>query len=85
MPRYFFHTQIGDDVVTDESGSVLRDADAAWTVARETIWATMAEPRNQTRLIGACLVVTDEAGDVVFEFLFAEAMVSSPGADGTLH
>ncbi|MCJ2035913.1 DUF6894 family protein [Methylobacterium sp. J-068] len=84
MPRYFFHTRIGDDRVADAEGTDLRDPDRAWEVARDTIRAAMAEPGNQARLIGACLVVTDESGDVILEFPFAEAMLSGPG-DGRLH
>jgi hypothetical protein len=29
MPRYFFHTQIGEDVISDPTGIELRDPDAA--------------------------------------------------------
>ena len=85
MPRYFFHTRIRDDVVPDPDGLELRDPDQAWQAARATIRAMMAEPHDQVRLIGACLVVVDAAGDVILEFPFAEAMTPAPGegpADG---
>lgn len=79
MPRYFFHTRIGDDVLTDAEGLDLRDPDQAWRAARATIRAMMDEPRDQMRLIGASLVVTDAAGDVILEFPFAEAVMPDTG------
>ena len=88
MPRYYFHTRIGEDVLTDTDGLVLRDPDQAWEAARATIRAMMAEPRDQARLIGASLVVADAAGEVILEFPFAEAMSAIPGeepADGPRH
>jgi hypothetical protein len=83
MPRYFFHTHVGADVVADPVGTDLRDPDAAWTTARDTIRAMMAEPRNQARLMGASLVVTDAEGAVILEFPFAEAMTGR--GDGSVH
>jgi hypothetical protein len=81
MPRYFFHTQIGEDVISDPTGIELRDPDAAWEAARETIRAALRHPQDQARLMTACLVVTDADGEVVLEFPFSEA-VALP-ADGT--
>ena len=46
MPRYFFHTHVGADVVADPVGTDLRDPDAAWTTARDTIRAMMAAPKR---------------------------------------
>ena len=85
MPRYFFHTQIGDEVITDTTGVALRDPDQAWEKAQDTIRAALAEARDQARLLTACLVVTDEAGDVVLEFPFSEVVSLPPDADPTLH
>lgn len=87
MPRYFFHTQIGDDILTDEEGVELRDPDQAWRVARATIRASLEEEGSDPRLITAILVVTDAAGEVVLEFPFAETISDTePGAgEGTLH
>ncbi|KQQ12298.1 hypothetical protein ASF59_22560 [Methylobacterium sp. Leaf121] len=89
MPRYFFHTRIGTDALTDDEGVELRDPDQAWRVARATIRASLEEEGSDPRLVTAILVVTDEAGDVVLEFPFAEA-IPEPGAEpepgeGTLH
>src|SRR5947209_7652033 len=82
MPRYFFHTHIGADVIDDPTGIELRDPDEAWEKARETIRAALRAPQDQARLMTASLVVTDAAGDVVLEFPFSEA-VTLPGADDT--
>ncbi|GJE60703.1 DUF6894 family protein [Methylobacterium trifolii] len=85
MPRYFFHTHLGADVVTDPSGVELPDPDAAWEAARDTVRAALADPRDQARLLGASLVVTDAAGDVVFEFPFSEAVTLPSPHDPTMH
>ncbi|MCF4124552.1 DUF6894 family protein [Methylobacterium sp. SyP6R] len=74
MPRYFFNTHIGQDVITDLSGEELRDPDHAWEASRAIIRSMMDDPKNQDRLLAASLVVTDEAGEVVLEFPFAEAL-----------
>ena len=85
MPRYFFHTHLGEDVITDLHGADLRDADHAWETAKVTIQASLSDPKNHARLLGARLVVMDEAGDVVLEFPFAEAVTSPTPTDGTRH
>ncbi|MCJ2123314.1 DUF6894 family protein [Methylobacterium sp. J-077] len=85
MPRYFFHTQIGEDTITDPNGVELRDPDQAWEKAQDTIRAALADPQNQARLLTACLVVTDAAGEVVLEFPFSEVVALPPDADPTLH
>ena len=88
MPRYFFHTRIAADTLTDEDGVELRDPDQAWRVARATIRASLEDEGGDPRLVAAILVVTDEAGEVVLEFPFAEAIdaaddTAEPG-EGTL-
>ena len=37
MPRYFFNTRIGDELISDPDGEVLRDPDRAWEMARAII------------------------------------------------
>ena len=85
MPRYFFNTHIGDAVITDGQGSEHGDPDAAWEAAHAMIEATMSDPKAQARLMAASLVVTDEAGEVVFEFPFAEAVTLPPRRDSSIH
>lgn len=76
MPRYFFHTGLGEDVIPDHEGTELRDPDHAWEVARDTALAALADAGSRTQLVRARLVVTDEAGEVVLEFPFAEALTA---------
>ncbi|MDP4002655.1 hypothetical protein [Methylobacterium sp. NEAU K] len=85
MARYFFHTHIGGDVITDPTGVELLDPDQAWEKARDTIRAALQDPRDQARLMTACLVVTDAEGEVVLEFPFSEAVTLLPDEDPTLH
>lgn len=89
MPRYFFHTRIAADTLTDEDGVELRDPDQAWRVARATIRASLEDEGGDPRLVAAILVVTDEAGEVVLEFPFAEAIDAADdpaeSGEGTLH
>ncbi len=66
-------------MITDLNGEELRDPDHAWEASRAIIRAMMDDPKmshsgNQDRLLAASLVVTDEAGEVVLEFPFAEAL-----------
>ncbi|MGY3289577.1 hypothetical protein ACVWWP_002644 [Bradyrhizobium sp. LM3.6] len=34
MPKYFFNTRIGNELIVDPEGEVLRNPDRAWEVAR---------------------------------------------------
>jgi len=73
MPRYFFNTRIGNDLIVDPNGAVLRDPDHAWEVARSTIGELLAKGA-QPSLMTARLEVTDESGAIVLEFPFTEAI-----------
>jgi hypothetical protein len=84
MPRYFFHTRIGADRITDPDGVELRDPDQAWETARNTARTLMGHDRaDQARLMTASLIVTDEDGEVVLEFPLAEAVTLPPMEDDT--
>ena len=85
MLRYFFNTRFDRDVIKDEGGTELRDPDEAWAVARDTVQAMMLDPEAQARLLEAKLVVTDEAGEVVLEVPFAEALTPPPTTNDTVH
>ena len=37
MPRYFFNTRIGDELIDDPEGRGIADPDRAWEVARAMI------------------------------------------------
>ena len=83
MPKFFFHTRIGGDVVRDSDGLMLRDADQAWEVARSTIRELLRGEGQPRHLLSASLEVTDCDGRVVLEFPFSEALFD-PSADGAV-
>lgn len=78
MPRYFFNTRIGTDVIPDVEGEELRDPDHAWEVARAMIVELLEEEGEHPNLLTAALVVTDQKGDIVLEFPFTEALSAEP-------
>jgi uncharacterized protein DUF6894 len=77
MPKYFFNTRIGDDLIRDPEGADLRDPDHAWEVARTTIRELLAAEGQPKHLLTAYLEVTDAAGEIVLEFPFTEALLDS--------
>jgi hypothetical protein len=85
MPRYYFNTRIGDDLIPDDEGEVLRDADHAWEVARATIREIVKTEGGQLELIRASLEVTDEDGEVVLDFPFSEALLDIPAVSRSRH
>ena len=85
MPRYFFNTRIGDDIIPDVEGEELRDADHAWEVARAMIVELLEEEDDSPKLLAAALVVTDQKGEIVLEFPFSEALIEEPGESSTRH
>jgi hypothetical protein len=85
MPRYFFNTRIGDELVADPEGEVFRNADRAWEAARAMIVEVLKTEGASTGLLNAVVEVTDEDGDVVLEFPFAEAMLDIWDQPATKH
>jgi hypothetical protein len=85
MPRYFFNTRMGDDLIPDPDGKELRDPDHAWEAAQAMIRRLLQERGEQPNLLAACLEVTDEEGEVVLEFPFSEAIMPSPDEPPTKH
>lgn len=85
MPRYFFNTRFGNELLLDPEGEELRDPDHAWNVARTTVREILASEREQANLLGAIMEVTDDGGEVVLEFPFAEAIVEPPENSETKH
>jgi Domain of unknown function (DUF6894) len=85
MPRYFFNTRIGNELLRDPHGAELRDPDQAWNVARTTIRDILAGEGEHTKLLGAIMEVTDGDGQVVLEFPFAEAILDPPEDSRTKH
>ncbi|MCJ2013538.1 DUF6894 family protein [Methylobacterium sp. J-076] len=88
MPRYFFHTHIGDDVVVDPDGRELDDADAAWEAAKVLAVQLLQGAAADPELLRAVLFVADEAGEIVLEFPLTDALAAEPmpsPEDGTIH
>jgi hypothetical protein len=85
MPRYYFSTRIGNELILDPEGEELRDPDHAWEVARTTIRQILQEHGAEPGLLTAVLEVSDEAGEVVLEFPFSEAILDLPDPSPTTH
>jgi hypothetical protein len=85
MPRYFFNTRIGHDLISDPKGADLRDPDHAWEMARTTILEILRDQRGQPGLLAAILEVTDERGELVLELPFSEALIPPPDEPPTNH
>jgi hypothetical protein len=85
MPRYFFNTRIGEELVADPEGEVLRNPDRAWEVARAMILELLKSEGTSSALLNAVVEVTDEGGEIVLEFPFAEAILDSPDEPMTRH
>jgi predicted GNAT family acetyltransferase len=85
MPKYFFNTRIGDDVIHDNEGVELRDPDQAWEVARTTIQDILKSEGVGPNLMNASLEVTDAGGEIVLEFPFSEALIDLDAISPTKH
>jgi hypothetical protein len=85
MPRYFFNTRIGDELISDPEGENLRNPDRAWEVARAMILELLKTEGAAAGLLNAILEVTDDEGEIVLEFPFAEAILELSNATATKH
>ena len=85
MPRYFFNTRIGDELIVDPEGEDLRNPDRAWEIARAMIKELIKSEGAEGPLLTAVIEVTDTAGEVVLEFPFAEAIFDMPDQPATRH
>jgi hypothetical protein len=85
MPRYFFNTRIGDELISDPEGEVLRNPDRAWEIARAMIRELLRTEGTERALLQAVLEVTDDEGEVVLEFPFAEAILDIADIPATKH
>ena len=85
MPRYYFNTRIGDELVADPEGEDLRNPDRAWEVARAMIRELLKTDGAERALLNATIEVTDGEGEIVLEFPFAEAILDLPDESATRH
>ena len=85
MPRFFFNTRIGNELIVDPDGEDLRNPDHAWEVARQMILEVVKSEGAQPALLEAVIEVTDVEGEIVLEFPFSEALLDSPDRTATRH
>jgi hypothetical protein len=85
MPRYFFNTRIGDELIDDPEGEELRNPDRAWEVARAMILELLKSEGTGGPLLEAVIEVTDDEGEIVLEFPFTEALLDLPDEPQTRH
>ena len=85
MPRYFFNTRIGDELIADPEGEQLRNPDVAWKMARAMIRELLTTGGSERSLLNAVLEITDEEGEIVLEFPFAEAILDVSDGSVTKH
>jgi hypothetical protein len=85
MPRYYFNTRIGDELISDPEGEELRNPDRAWEIARAIIRELLKTEDAERGLLRAVLEVTDDEGEVVLEFPFAEAILDASDQPVTKH
>jgi hypothetical protein len=85
MPRYFFNTRIGDELIADPEGELLRNPDRAWEVAHAMIRELLKTEGLEAGLLNATLEVTDDEGEIVLEFPFSEAILDLSDTTVTKH
>ena len=85
MPRYFFNTRIGDELISDPEGEELRNPDRVWEVAWAMIRELLKTEGAENGLLNAILEVTDGEGEIVLEFPFAEAILDFSDTPVTRH
>jgi hypothetical protein len=85
MPRYFFNTRIGDELIVDPDGEELRDPEHAWEIARAMTVELLRSEGASPTLLNAVIEVTDHDGEIVLEFPFSEATVELPDEHATRH
>jgi hypothetical protein len=85
MPRYFFNTRIGEDLIDDPEGEELRNPDRAWEVARAMVIELLRSEGADGALLSAVIEVTDDEGEIVLEFPFSEALLDMQDPPQTMH
>jgi hypothetical protein len=75
MPRFFFNLRCPDGSVIDPDGAEFANADGAYDAAARTARTLMATDTDpEVDWLRCTFEVADEAGEVVFELSFIEAV-----------
>jgi hypothetical protein len=74
MPRYFFDLRMEENALSDQEGQEFPDADAVWEAAREIARDLMKSTPQTVNWATCSFEVRDEAGEIVLEFPFLEAV-----------
>jgi hypothetical protein len=74
MPRYFFNTRIGDELVVVIPTEKSCGTPIARGKSRAMIWEILKVEGAHAGLVNAVVEVTDEEGEIVLEFPFTEAI-----------
>jgi len=85
MPRYYFNTRIGEELIADPEGEELPDPDRAWEVARAMIRELLKTEGAEGGLLAAVIEVTNDEGETVLEFPFTEALLDVSDLPVTKH
>ena len=85
MPRYYFNTRIGDELISDPDGEVLGNPDRAWEMARAMILELLKTEGTDRALLNATIEVTGDDGEIVLEFPFSEAILDARDRPVTRH
>ena len=72
-------------MILDPEGEELRDPDHAWEIARAMIRELLKTEGSGGSLLNAALEVSDDAGEVVLEFPFSEALLDASDELVTKH
>ncbi len=72
-------------MIADPEGEELRNPDRAWEVARAMIRELLKTEGAQGGLLNAVIEVTDDEGEIVLEFPFAEAILDLSQIPATKH
>lgn len=85
MPKYYFNTRVGDEIIADPEGEELRNPDRAWEVARAMILELLRTEGGNAALLSTIIEVTDDRGEIVLVFPFYEAITVTRDQYATRH
>src|SRR3954470_17267100 len=85
MPRYFFNTRVGDELIADPEGEELRDPDRAWEIARAMIRELLKTEGAEAGVLKDPLEIAADGGESFGEFPFREGFFDFAKGPATRH